>query len=179
MDRKFTKICIAAGLAALPLSAAMAQDTWYTRLVGASQDGAAAQMRNNGFRVVDKLDTGEKSIGYVWYSDITNQCIQVISVAGRVDSAVDIQTHPDCRPRHSSHDYDGGTWYSRLVGARAAGALSEMESNGFTSVDGFESGTNGRGTIWFNRSTKECIQMITVNGHVDSAVNIHSHPKCR
>lgn len=69
--------------------------------------------------------------------------------------------------------------YSDLVGARAAGALDEMERRGFANVDGFQSGSNGAGTVWWNGKTRQCVQIITVDGRIDSAVDIKTHPKCR
>lgn len=69
--------------------------------------------------------------------------------------------------------------YADLVGARAAGALDEMERRGFTNVDGFRSGSNGAGTVWWNGKTRQCVQIITVDGRIDSATDIKTHPKCR
>jgi hypothetical protein len=69
--------------------------------------------------------------------------------------------------------------YSDLVGARAAGALDEMGRRGFTNVDGFQSGSDGAGTVWWNGKTRQCVQIITVNGRIDSATDIKTHPKCR
>jgi hypothetical protein len=69
--------------------------------------------------------------------------------------------------------------YSDLVGARAAGALDEMERRGFANVDGFQSGSSGAGTVWWNGKTRQCVQIITVDGRIDSAVDIKTHPKCR
>lgn len=66
-----------------------------------------------------------------------------------------------------------------LVGARAAGVDNDLRSNGFRSVDGFASGNNGRGAIWWNGRTRQCVQVITVNGRADSVVDIGTHPRCR
>lgn len=66
-----------------------------------------------------------------------------------------------------------------LTGARAAGALDEMERRGFRNVDGFQSGANGSGTVWWNGATKQCMQLITVDGRIDSVSDIKTHPKCR
>ena len=71
------------------------------------------------------------------------------------------------------------SWFPRLVGAASNGAESQLRSNGFREVDAFSSGSNGRGSVWFNPETLQCFQMITVNGRVDSATNIQSHPNCR
>lgn len=66
-----------------------------------------------------------------------------------------------------------------LQGARAAGALSDLESRGFRSVDSFQSGSNGAGTVWWNGRTRQCVQVITVDGHIDSVSDIGTHPRCR
>ncbi len=66
-----------------------------------------------------------------------------------------------------------------LNGARAAGAESELQSRGFRNVDSFASGDDGRGTIWWNARTRQCVQSIVVNGHVDSIMDIGSHRRCK
>ena len=88
------------------------------------------------------------------------------------------------RDKHNDSSHDSGsnsgddTWYSRLVGAADDGAENQLRLNGFRQVDSFDSGRHGNGTIWYNHSTRQCLQMITVNGRVDSAVDIHSHDAC-
>lgn len=66
-----------------------------------------------------------------------------------------------------------------LQGARAAGALDEMERRGFRRVDSFQSGPNGSGTVWWNGATRQCMQLITVDGRIDSVTDIRTHPACR
>jgi hypothetical protein len=66
-----------------------------------------------------------------------------------------------------------------LQGARASGALSDLEGRGFRSVDSFQSGSNGAGTVWWNGRTRQCVQVITVDGHIDSVSDIGTHPRCR
>jgi hypothetical protein len=74
--------------------------------------------------------------------------------------------------------YAASAEVSDLVGARGAGAESDMIARGFSSVDGFTSG-NGKGTVWWNARTRQCLQMIVVNGAVDSITDIQTHPRCR
>jgi hypothetical protein len=99
------------------------------------------------------------------------------------------------RPEYSQYrgnsprpaQYDGGGYnygsgpaqFSDLVGAKAAGVETDLESRGFRNVDGFESGSNGKGTIWWNGRTRQCLQMITVDGRADSINDIQTHPRCR
>jgi hypothetical protein len=70
-------------------------------------------------------------------------------------------------------------YFDDLQGARAAGALSDLESRGFRSVDNFQSGSNGAGTVWWNSRTRQCLQVITVDGHIEVINDIQTHPRCR
>lgn len=72
----------------------------------------------------------------------------------------------------------GGAAYKDLVGTDGIKAFDVMTSRGFASVDSFQSG-NDQGAVWWNGRTRQCIQTITVNGRVDSATDIKTHPKCR
>jgi hypothetical protein len=96
------------------------------------------------------------------------------------------------KERGYQSDYRSGAYYDRgapaapqpvyfqdLVGARAAGATSDLESRGFRVVDNFQSGGNGSGTVWWNGRTRQCLQAITVDGHIDSLTDIQTHPRCR
>lgn len=81
--------------------------------------------------------------------------------------------------------YGGGSYgvgdnidVSDLVGAKAAGVESDLQSRGFRNVDGFTSG-NDKGTIWWNARTRQCLQMITAEGRADSITDIQTHPRCR
>lgn len=69
--------------------------------------------------------------------------------------------------------------FNDLVDAKAAGVETDLQSRGFRNVDGFESGSNGKGTIWWNGRTRQCLQMITVNGRADSIEDIQVHARCR
>jgi hypothetical protein len=72
----------------------------------------------------------------------------------------------------------GAVAFGDLVGARAAGAESDLEARGFRAVDNFTSG-NDRISIWWNGRTRQCLQMITVDGRANSVTDIHTHPRCR
>lgn len=91
------------------------------------------------------------------------------------------------RRQNSEHreDHRWGAGYAASVkvtdlnGARAAGAESTLQSRGFRSVDSFMSGSDGRGSVWWNGTTRQCVQMIVADGHVDSISDIGRHPRCR
>lgn len=79
--------------------------------------------------------------------------------------------------QHNPHNYSSKAEFSDLVGARGSSAESGLQDRGFRNVDSFKSGTTPY-TIWYNRSTRQCLQMATANGRADSIVDIHTHPAC-
>lgn len=81
--------------------------------------------------------------------------------------------------RHSNRGgYHSAVRFSDLKGDRAAGAMSNISSRGFTQVDNFTSG-NTRYSIQWNRDTRQCVQMTIADGRVSDIRDIHTHPKCR
>ncbi|MEK7855520.1 MAG: hypothetical protein AAB288_05480 [Acidobacteriota bacterium] len=70
-----------------------------------------------------------------------------------------------------------GVDVSDLVGARASSGQSELRSRGFRNVDTFKTG-NTSYTIWWRRSSGQCIQVATADGRFDSVSDIGSHPRC-
>lgn len=50
---------------------------------------------------------------------------------------------------------------------------------GVPQVDGFESGSSAKGTIWWNARTRQCLQMITSKGRAESIEDIEIHARCR
>ena len=151
-------------------------------LIGSRAAGGMDELQRRGFRQVDNFVSGNARYS-VQYREASRQCIQVITADGRLENITDIQTHPNCRSGYAtqlpSNIAPDIGWFQRLVGASGSGAEVQMGNNGFRRVDRFESGRNGYGTVWYSRSTRQCLQMITVNGRVDSAVDIQTHPKCR
>ena len=79
---------------------------------------------------------------------------------------------------HSSSTYQSGVNTRDLVGARASGADDRMRERGFNDVGHEESGYTSY-TIWWNRNTRQCLQMAVADGRVDSIVDIHKHSGCR
>ena len=88
------------------------------------------------------------------------------------------------RPEYQQNGYYQGNSYERddfsgLVGERAPGVMSNLMRQGFRSVDNFESGRNARGSVWYNGRTRQCLQLITLDGRADSITDIQTHPRCR
>ena len=144
-------------------------DDWYTRLVGTSGAVAVDQFQNNGFVSVDSFQSGQNGYGTVWYNASTRQCVQMISVDGVVDSALDIQTHPKCGSQSA-----GGVSYGRpavgseydltaFQGAKAGQAEMGIQNLGYEAVR-----TQGLTTYWQNRSTGACARIVTSDGRYSS-----------
>ena len=82
--------------------------------------------------------------------------------------------------RENSHGYRAAisdSEFQSLNGARASSADGSLRQWGFSDVDGFTSG-NARYTIWYNRSTRQCVQMATADGRAEDVRDIHTHPAC-
>lgn len=93
------------------------------------------------------------------------------------------QAGVDEREANLSHHHRRGGYapaaaFSDLTGARAAGAMSELERRGFTQVDNFTSG-NARYSIQWRADSRQCLQVITADGHIEDIRDIHTHPNCR
>jgi len=53
-------------------------------------------MTSRGFTNVDTIPEGNALYG-IYYNAKTHQCVQLANANNRVDSAVDIHTHPNCK----------------------------------------------------------------------------------
>lgn len=88
----------------------------------------------------------------------------------------------DTSYRNGHHSGSGGyrplVNVNDLVGARGSSADGEMRGRGFANVDALQSG-NSSYTIWYNRQTRQCIQMGVADGRVANVTDIHTSPKCR
>ena len=67
---------------------------------------------------------------------------------------------------------------SDLKGMDSIKAFDAMTSRGFNGVDTITSGNTIYG-IYYNSSTKQCIQLTNSDNKVVSADDIQTHPKCR
>ena len=70
-----------------------------------------------------------------------------------------------------------GVNVSDLTGTDAIKAIDEMSARGFVNVDTLTSGETLYG-IFYNRMTKQCIQMTNADGKVYAINDIQIHPKC-
>jgi len=71
-----------------------------------------------------------------------------------------------------------GVNLSDLKGMDAIKAIDQMTARGFTNVDTMTSGETIYG-IYYNRATKQCIQLTNADSKVYEVSDIKTHPKCR
>jgi len=79
---------------------------------------------------------------------------------------------------HGRGGYTSAVAINDLRGARAAGAMDEMDRRGFTQVDNFTSG-NTRYSIQWRSTSRQCVQMTIADGHIYDIRDIGKHPGCR
>jgi len=98
-------------------------------------------------------------------------------------SGVEQREH-DTSYRHHTGRVDRGYGYqqqvgfSDLTGARGSSADSALNDRGFRNVDGFKQGSAAY-TIWYNRNSGQCLQMIVADGRVENISDIRQYPACR
>lgn len=68
--------------------------------------------------------------------------------------------------------------FKDLVGGSSISAIDTMSARGFADVDSFSSGNTQYG-IFYNRDTRQCVQLTMADGEVMSADDIRTHAKCR
>ena len=150
------------------------------RLIGSDYNTARYQLSRSGFRQVDSFSAGRRREGFIWASDRSGQCLQVIASRGRVESVSDVRTNPRCGSYQTlpiGGIGGGAPFLSGLIGKGFNRAEEQLRRNGFRSVDSFSTSPNSYATIWFNGV--QCLQLTAVNGVLSGAVDIGRHPRCR
>lgn len=146
-------------------------------LRGVRASSAMSALERRGFRQVDNFTSGNTRYSIQW-NDRTRQCVQATIADGRIYDISDIGRHPNCRSGSSSPTYTAPriTWYRELAGDPAPIARQRLETAGFESVF-IENG--GQRTIYFNRASGQCLQMMARRRTVTSIRDIGSDRRCR
>ncbi len=79
--------------------------------------------------------------------------------------------------QHNPHGYTSSVSYDDLIGARGSSADTAMNGRGFRNVDGFKERSTSY-TIWWNRQTRQCLQMAVSDGRVEGILDIGANPAC-
>ncbi|MGD9812100.1 MAG: hypothetical protein AB7U35_12340 [Sphingobium sp.] len=79
---------------------------------------------------------------------------------------------------HSGHGgYAPHVSVADLQGRDSIWAIDAIKERGFADVDAFTSG-NTQYSVFYNRSTSQCVQMTFADGRVYDARDIGTHPRC-
>jgi len=84
------------------------------------------------------------------------------------------ERHEETRYRsHPSHHsgYQSYVSLDDLIGARASGAESDLNSRGFRAIGSYKRGNRSM-VNWWNQQTRQCVEVTTANGHVASIDSI-------
>ena len=143
-------------------------------LVGAKAAGAETDLISRGYRFIKTTKSDDRSYSN-WWKASTKTCLTVATLDGRYDSiisgpATDCKTAPG---GGSSSSASNQIVLSDLVGARAAGAETEMQSRGFRNVKGRKAGSTSY-TYWKNDDTGQCVQVAVRNGRVGSILRTNA-----
>ncbi|MBK6749785.1 MAG: hypothetical protein IPG67_07235 [Acidobacteria bacterium] len=135
-------------------------------LVGARASGGESELKNRGFKFIKTVKQDGRAYSN-WWKASSKVCLTVATVEGRYDSIVK-GPEADCT---SGAGPSAGTSSQvdlrDLVGSRAPGAETEMESRGFRNVKGRKVGSTSY-TYWKNEETGQCVQFAVRNGKVGS-----------
>jgi hypothetical protein len=96
------------------------------------------------------------------------------------DAGVDTRNNQSHHQSHTSnhdHGHVQKTEFADLKGARASSADSELRRRGFHDVDSFKSGQTAY-SIWYKRSTGQCLQNTVAQGRVVDISDIQTNPAC-
>ena len=143
----------------------------FSDLVGARAAGGETELEKRGYKFI-KTTEGTDRKWANWWKASTKTCLTVATVNGRFDSIVS-GTPADCTGGGSGGNSSGSSNkvdLSDLVGARAAGAQTDIENRGFRNTKSSKSGSASF-TWWKNDDTNQCVQMTVRNGKVSSIIN--------
>lgn len=150
----------------------------FSDLTNARAAGAMTEMERRGFRQVDNFTSGNTRYSIQWQPE-TRQCVQVTIAEGRFYALQDIGQHPNCRGGGGSSSLAVSlARYDDLMGERGPRARDTLGRRGFTRVARFGD-DNTRYSIMWRRESRQCLQLMIVDGRVADLRDIGTHPNCR
>lgn len=154
-------------------SAAGSGSDAFEDLVGARASSGESELKSRGFVFVKTVKQDDRSFSN-WWKASSKICLTVATVDGRYDSIVK-GPEADCRTGGGASAGGSGQVDLRdLVGSRAAGAETEMQSRGFRNVKIRKAGSTSY-TYWKNDDTSQCVQVAVRNGRVSSILRSNAN----
>ncbi len=156
-----------------------AQVAQFKDLVGAQASSADGSLRSRGFNDVDAFRSGS-TLYTIWYNANTRQCLQMTVANGSVYSMDDIRTHPKCHGGggSSSSAASSPAQYRDVIGRSGSRARDILGDRGFTRVARFGD-DNTRYSIMWRPQSRQCLQLMIVDGRASDIRDIQTHPNCR
>ena len=142
-------------------------------LVGARASSGESALKTRGFKSV-KTVKQDGTVYSNWWKASSRTCLTVATVDGRYNSII---SGPEADCTSGSGASAGGSSpidLSDLVGSRAPGAETEMQSRGFRNVKSRKSGSTSY-TYWKNDDTAQCVQVAVRNGKVGSILRSNAN----
>ena len=154
------------------------QSAQFADLTNARAAGGMSTLEQRGFRQVDNFTSGNTRYSIQWQPE-TRQCVQVTIADGRFYNLQDIGNHPSCRGGGgSSSSMPAPAQYNDLVGRRGPRARETLGERGFTRVARFGDDSTRYSIMW-RRASRQCLQLMIVDGRVADIRDIGTHPNCR
>ena len=155
------------------------QAAQFADLRDARAAGGMSELERRGFRQVDNFTSGNTRYSIQWQPQ-TQQCVQVTIADGRFYDLRDIGQHPNCRGGGGggSSANAAPARYNDLIGQRGPRARDTLADRGFTRVSRFGD-DNTRYSIMWRPASRQCLQLMIVDGRVEDLRDIGRHPNCR
>lgn len=135
-------------------------------LVGARASSGETQLTRRGYKFI-KTEEGDDRKWSNWWKKSTSTCITVTTVNGRYDAIMKTPA-ADCSTGDDNNNTNSDKLdVSDLVGARASSGESQLTQRGYRFIK-TENGDDRKWSNWWNRSTRTCITVTTVNGRYDA-----------
>ena len=145
-------------------------------LIGARGSSGEMELQSRGYAVAKGNKAQGGSVTF-WGNASNGSCVKVLTRNGRYASIVDAPA-ASCGMRGNSSSGGRKVNVSDINGMSSANSFDVMTSRGFKGVDTV-SGGNDLYAIYYNPSTRQCIQVGTSAGRVVNVTDIQTHPKCR
>ncbi len=135
----------------------------YQDLIGSKAAGAETALNSRGYKFVRTTTQGNSKLGF-WRKPNNAGCIQVTTSDGRYSAIRDVNTS-QCAQSGGSSGYtgnsnSGGSGYKDLVGAKAAGGETSLQSRGYN-LAGTSNLPDAKVMYWWKPNRNGCI-MVTV-----------------
>jgi len=135
------------------------------------------ELTQRGF-VAGKSTTAQGGRVVFWGNAADRTCVKVLTKDGRYASIKDAPPASCGLRRGAAAAMPAKVNVDDIMGISGVAAFDAMQAKGFAGVDTLNSGNDLIGIYW-NNSTKQCIQVITSNNKVVAVSDIQTHPKCK